>query len=924
MRQRSKRVPRILTALVFLLASPVFGAATCVPSKLVVAFTNALSTNVIGFPIEIGVRVTDDCGNYISQGSVVATFSNGNPAIAFTSIGNGLWEATYLISSGSGSITVTVQAKTIAPPLVGTVSVTITPNQSPNFALIGTNNIPPAVAGGEPVHQKITITSSNGQVPFQVTLAIAGGQTDILSVEPSSGVTPATVDLVVAPPVDLPGNILIEAVLEINSVYFSLPFMLTVVGPPSPALSIPEDRLLFSYVGSKVPRPQPLTVGNVSGLPLSFSVTTTTSSGGSWLSTATTGGVTTYRQPVSLSITANPAGLPSGTYSGVVHVSAGDGTSKSVPVTMTITDAQPSILLSQFGLTFNAIENGAAGPSQTFSILNGGQGTLNWSASVRNVPSWLEVSPASGQSIAGSETNPQVAVTADATNLSAGNYYALIKVDSGGADNAPQYVTVVLNVSPNTGQPVIAISPSGAIATAQVGSTSVILPSIYVYDLSGHPVSFTSGAATFDSGNWLFYSPSIVSGLSSPVRIDPVADSRKLVAGVHRGAITLQFADGSTSVVSVLLQMTPPLHRLRPRGERALTESVKTQPLDESDCVANSVTIQYTAASGYQVAAGWPATLIVQAIDNCSQPFSTGSIVASFSTGEPPISLQYVQNGAWSQSWTPNPGSAASVQVSFQATDPSRGLNGTLPYQVVLPITTYDPPILDQSGIVDPVSTLQGGPLGPGSLLVASGQRLSSSTMSASAPYPPALGDTLVIIGNEQIPLDSASEDELQGMLPLDLPVNASLPVIVSRGSTYSTPVLLTVATAAPSIYSADGSGAGQGVVYHNAPAGVLADSANPATAGELLNIQCAGLGAVTPAVAAGTVAPTGVSVNGDVNVTVGGIPASVVSAQMTQGTVGIYTVQITVPGGLTAGNAIPVQVSIAERVSNQVTIALQ
>lgn len=916
-------MPRILTALVFLVASPVFGAATCVPSKLVVVFTNAPNTVVAGFPNELGVRVADDCGSYVSQGSVVGTFSNGDPPITFVSIGNGLWEATYEIRSGSGSITVTVQAKTIAPSLVGTVSTTITPNQSPNFLVIGTNNIPPAVAGGEPVHQKITITSSNGQVPFQVTLSIALGRTDILSVEPSSGVTPATVDLVVAPPVDVPGNTLIEAVLEINSVYLTLPFMLTVVGPPSPALSIPKDHLLFSYVGSNVPRPQPLTVGNVSGLPLGFSVQTTTSSGGSWLSTASTAGVTTYRQPVSLSIVANPSGLPSGTYSGAVRVLASDGTSKNVPVTMTITGAQPSILLSQVGLTFNAIQNGAAGPSQTFSVLNGGQGTLNWSASVRSQPSWLKVSPIAGQSIAGAETNPEVTVTADATNISAGNYYALIKVDSGGADDAPQYLTVVLNVSPNTGQPVIAISPSGVIATAQVGSTSVILPSIYVYDLSGHPVSFMSGAATFDSGNWLFYSPSIVSGLSSPVRIDPVADSRKLVAGVHRGAITLQFADGSTRVVSVLLQMTPPLHRVRPRGERALTESVKTQSQDESDCVANTVTIQYTAASGYQVAAGWPATLIVQAIDNCNQPFSSGSIIASFSTGEPPISLQYVQNGAWSQSWTPNPGEAAAVQVSFQATDPSRGLNATLPYQVVLPITTYDPPILEQSGIVDPVSTLQGGPLAPGSLLVASGQRLASSTMSASAPYPLVLGDTLVIIGNEQIPLNSASEAELQGMLPFDLPVNTSLPVIVSRGSTYSTPVLLTVATAAPSIYSADGSGAGQGEVYHNAPAGVLADSANPATAGELLNIQCAGLGVVTPGVAAGTVAPPGVSVNGDVQVTVGGIPAPVVSAQMMQGTVGIYAVQITVPGGLTAGNAIAVQVSMAERVSNQVMIAV-
>ena len=51
-----------------------------------------------------------------------------------------------------------------------------------------------------------------------------------------------------------------------------------------------------------------------------------------------------------------------------------DETSKNVLVTMTVIGAPPSILLSQLGLTFNVIENGAMGPSQTFSILKWGPG----------------------------------------------------------------------------------------------------------------------------------------------------------------------------------------------------------------------------------------------------------------------------------------------------------------------------------------------------------------------------------------------------------------------------------------------------------------------------------------------------------------------------------------------------------------------
>jgi uncharacterized protein (TIGR03437 family) len=917
----------LVMALLSLFMSLGLHAATCVPSQLVIVFTNAPNTLTVDFPIALGLRVVDDCGNYVSQGSAVATFSNGDVPIAltFSPVGNGLFVGTFVVAHPSSKLTIKIYASTTSPlgALVGSASTSITVIQAPSFAVTGTDEIPQAVAGGEPVRQKATITSPDGQVPFQVTAAIVGGRTDAFSVEPSIGVTPATVDLVFAPPVDVPGNTEIQAVLQFNSNYLTLPFPLTVGAPPSPALSISKDHLLFSYLGSQAPRSQLLTVGNVSGLTLSFSVATVTSSGGRWLSANIGSGVTTLRQPASLSITANPAGLRAGTYSGIVRVAASDGTLKNVPVTMTVTDAQPSILLSQLGLTFNAIQNGSTEPAQTFSILNGGEGTLNWRASARNQPSWLKVSPAAGRSIAESENNPQVTVTADGANLAAGRYYALIQVDSDGTDNSPQYLTVVLSVSPNTGQAVIFVSPSGVIATAQVGKSSVVLPSFYVYDLGGHPVSFTSAAATFDSGNWLFYNPSQVSNGSPPVRIDPLADSRSLVTGVHRGAITLQFADGSTRVVSVLLQLTPPQHRLRPGGPRAPSHADQTQPEAESDCVAKTVTIQYTATGGYQVVAGWPATFMIQAFDNCNQPFNSGSIDASFSTGEPPISLQHVGNGNWSQTWTPRASTAASVRVSFHAADPARGLDAVLPYPVDMPITTYDPPILEDSGIIDPVSALKGLPLGPGSQFVASGQRLASSTISVPAPYPLALGDTSVIAGSHQIPLSSAGSDSLSGILPFDIPVNTSIPLIVFRGNTLSTPVLLTVATAAPSVYSQDGTGTGQGLVYHDASPAVLADSANPALVGELLTIECAGLGAVAPAESAGIAATSRLSVVADVNVTVGAIPAAVTSAQLKIGAVGVYVVQITVPTGLTAGDSVPVQISIAERVSNQVTIAV-
>jgi hypothetical protein len=190
---------RLASAWVFVAVATALPAATCVPSQLVVAFTNTPTASTASFPISLRVRVADDCGNYVNQGTVVATFSNGDLPLAFSPIGNGLWVATYQIRNSAGSITIAVRAQTTAPALTGAANLTITPVQAPNFAIVGAENIPPAVAGGEPVRQKVTITSSNGQVPFQVTAPIVGGQLGLLSVEPSSGVTPAIVELVYSP-----------------------------------------------------------------------------------------------------------------------------------------------------------------------------------------------------------------------------------------------------------------------------------------------------------------------------------------------------------------------------------------------------------------------------------------------------------------------------------------------------------------------------------------------------------------------------------------------------------------------------------------------------------------------------------------------------------------------------------------------------
>jgi len=77
-------------------------------------------------------------------------------------------------------------------------------------------------------------------------------------------------------------------------------------------------------------------------------------------------------------VTADPTGLNPGTYTGKVTIaSATTNETLQVPVTMSVSAIQQSILLSQTGLTFTAVANGGVVPRQTFGVLNTGSHELD-------------------------------------------------------------------------------------------------------------------------------------------------------------------------------------------------------------------------------------------------------------------------------------------------------------------------------------------------------------------------------------------------------------------------------------------------------------------------------------------------------------------------------------------------------------------
>src|SRR5262249_20387683 len=109
------------------------------------------------------------------------------------------------------------------------------------------------------------------------------------------------------------------------------------------------------------------------------------------------------------------------------------------------------------------------------------------------------------------------------------------------------------------------------------------------------------------------------------------------------------------------------------------------------------------------------------------------------------------------------------------------------------------------------------------------------------------------------------------------------------------------------------------------APVGTSPGS-RPARMGEILEIFGTGLGSVSRTQSNGTPKPTTTppAISQTPIVTVGGVPASVTFSGLAPGLVGVYQVNVQVPGGVAAGAAVLVVASMGGVTSNAVTVALQ
>ena len=780
-----------------------------------------------------------------------------------------------------------------------------------------------AVSGGPPTAaQGIDVTSPLSGVAF-TTSASGDSGASWLALSQSSGNTPSTIQVFVNPAQLSAGTY--NATVTVTFPYASpsvqtVQITCSVQAPAAAHLATQTSSLTIPLLqGGSVGTAQ-LTVTNTGGGSLGFAAASSTFSGGSWLSLGQSSGTVSASQPVSLTVIANPMNLSPGTYTGSVLISSSaTGEKVTIPVTLTVSPAQPQIVLSQTGLAFTIVAQGGIPLPQSFGILNAGTGSMTWSAQASTLSggSWLSVSMASGTVNTPLQDVSFVDVIVDPTKLVTGtssNFYGTIQVTASGAVNSPQFITVVLTVLPRGSNPGPEVRPTGLVFTGVEGGTSPGSQNVNVSNVAGmQQLTYGSSPTYVNGSNWLTYIPSsAVLDPASPTRIVVQPDFTSLAPGIYRGAITLALSDGSIRTVAILSVVAP--------GTAVAGAQSRPRQAPRAKCSPSFLQVQIANPSqSFTASLGQPVPMEAVVVDDCGTPLTPqrggAAVLAAFGSGDPQLSMVHTQNGRWSGTWVPRNGSpGSSVRIAFTAflSQGTQFFGGQAQLSVGLTGGVGAPV---SESVRNSASFLDTGILAPGALISLFGSGLASAPSSGTVPLPIDLAGTEVTMGGQPLPLLYASDGQVNAQVPYGLAINTQLQLRVVRETLVSVPQSLTVAAAQPAIFTVDESGQGQGAIVNLQ--NLLVDATAPATAGDTVVIYCTGLGAVTPPVPEGVPAPSQpLSQTGGVSVSIGGQLAAVSFAGLSPGYAGLYQINAVVPSGIVTGNAVPVVISVAGQTS--------
>ena len=580
------------------------------------------------------------------------------------------------------------------------------------------------------------------------------------------------------------------------------------------------------------------------------------------------------------------------------------------------------LALSQSGFTVRAVAGGGTPPPRTLSILNGTNQTLNFTATAAttNGGPWLSISPTSG-SVDPSSTPPTIQINANPASLAPGDYYGQIRVDALGAPNTPQIASVVLNVAASTTNPGPVVEPTGLVFVAPPGSVDPSAQSITITDITNRPEPFSADISFSGTKNPFVVSPT--SGTAAPNKPATVSVQPHIAGlspGTYRANLLLAFPqDMLTKTIDLLLVISP----------SAISTTSKEQIRAASSmCTPTRLLPVFTLlGTNFTVSAAWPTALEVKVVDDCGTALKNGSVLTSFTNGDPAIALLPLTDGRWAGTWAPRNAITPSLKIKASAASPDLKLQGTVE---VGGMVNDNPgvPVVNPGGVVNAGSFAPSASPSPGELISIFGTNLANALEVATAlPLNTQMQGTTVSLGGRLLPLIATSDTQINAVVPYDVPSGSTQQLVVIRNNRLALPQTVQIAPAEPAIFTVDLSGKGQGDIFVIGSDGsqILADAQHPAKPGEVIVIYGSGLGTVNPSAQAGSATPSDALRQTDkpTTLSIAGVSAKVLFAGLTPGLTGLYQINAVVPDGVTPGASVPVVVTVGGFGGPAVTMAV-
>jgi uncharacterized protein (TIGR03437 family) len=929
-----------------------------------IAFSVGGSLSIIPSPAALAFDAT----GALSQ--TVALAGNGGAAISFTTTastsGGGNWlSVTANVTFTPATLTVTINPLNVP---VGTYqgSVTVIPLSGlpvsiPVTLQVGTNTVGASpsslafaytAAGTIPAPQVVQLSSPLPTDTYTAQAASSGnwllvnGVTTLIS-----GSLPGTLNVTVNP-AGLAAATYSGTINIVDAQAGTETVTVTLVVSALSIVANPTSLTFVTQVGGAVPPPQTIEV-NGSGIS-SFTATASPT----FISISSAGG----KAPGQVIVTASPAGLAAGTYTGKVEIIVNTHV-QDVQVTLIVSPT--AVLTANPGeLIFN-YTGGSPNPASTALDVNVSSGAQQAFSIATGVPSWLQVSSANPTI----DTPDNLSISVTPKTLATGMYEATVILTPTAAGGVPVIVPVLLNVS---GAPAVVPNPTTLSFTGVTGSPQ----SKTVQVTASTTTNFTATASTVSGGNWLSVSPSTGVASLGNTALTVTADATSLGQGIYQGTVTLTTTGGVVTAIPVTFTVAsgsgpigispstlaftyiqngtlPAPQTLLTSGAQSFSVSASTStggawlavtPASGAGDItltvavnpvglalgtySGTVTVTPTGGAAQTV----PVTLTVAGpttLVATPTPLAFSYIAGNPAPGAQALSITTVgaavtltatpSSSGWLAVTPTSAATPASLSVSVSPTNLAAGVyngsiavsadSGSLQLNVPVKLTVTAPlPIIDH--VSNSASYLTGG-VAPGEIVTIFGASLGpvqgvGAGIDSKGFIETTLANVTVLFNGFAAPILYASTGQINAIVPYELTGTSNASVEVMFGGARSNSPTLAVVSSAPGIYSANASGQGGGAILdlHYQ----LVSASNPASAGSIIQIFATGQGQTSPGGVDGMIEPVTLPLPiplASAGVTIGGVPATIQYIGAAPGLVaGALQINVVVPPGVPSGAA--------------------